>query len=165
VTGPGAVLLIHPPVAKACEPPAGIARLAAALRIAGKDCRVLDANLEGQLALLSEPVPAVGTWTRRALTHRAAHQAALRCLDTYRAPARHARAVSDLNRLLAAGGAASGAVVSLADYQEQARSPCVVPTCWPPQPPRRTIPFTPGSAGACRNCSTAWRSSASPSTT
>jgi hypothetical protein len=117
------VLLIHPPVAKACEPPAGIARLAAALRSAGSACRVLDANLEGQLELLSGPVPAVGTWTRRALTHRTAHLAALRCLDTYRAPARHARAVSDLNRLLAAGGATAGTVISLADYQEQSRSP------------------------------------------
>lgn len=123
VTGLGGVLLIHPPVAKACEPPAGIARLAAALRTAGCDCRLLDANLEGQLDLLSRPVTAVDTWTRRALTHRSAHLAALRCLDTYRGLARHARAVSDLNRLLAADRATSGGVVSLADYQDQARSP------------------------------------------
>jgi hypothetical protein len=123
VTDPGATLLIHPPVAKACEPPAGIARLAGALRAAGSDCRVLDANLEGQLDLLARPVSAVDTWTRRALTHRNAHLAALRCLDTYRVPPRHARAASDLNRLLAAGGAATDAVVGLADYHEQARSP------------------------------------------
>ena len=123
MTDPGATLLIHPPVAKACEPPAGIARLAGALRAAGSDCRVLDANLEGQLDLLARPVSAVDTWTRRALTHRNAHLAALRCLDTYRVPPRHARAASDLNRLLAAGGAATDAVVGLADYHEQARSP------------------------------------------
>ncbi len=48
------VLLIHPPLAKGCEPPAGIARLAGALRGAGLTCRVLDANLEGQLHLLAQ---------------------------------------------------------------------------------------------------------------
>ena len=115
-------LLIHPPIAKACEPPAGIARLAGALRAARIDCRVLDANLEGQLDLLERPA-AADTWTRRAYKHRAAHLDGLRRLETYRTAARHARAVSDLNRLLAAGGAAAGGAVSLADYQDPRRSP------------------------------------------
>ena len=46
--------MIHPPVAKACEPPGGIARLTGCLREHGVGCTVLDANLEGQLALLGE---------------------------------------------------------------------------------------------------------------
>ena len=46
------VLLIHPPVSKPCEPPAGIARLAGALRDNGIPCTVLDANVEGLHFLL-----------------------------------------------------------------------------------------------------------------
>jgi len=47
------VLLIHPPVSKSCEPPAGIARLAGALRENGIPCTVLDANVEGLHFLLN----------------------------------------------------------------------------------------------------------------
>jgi len=123
VTDARPLLLIHPPVAKACEPPAGIARLAGTLAAAGIPCRVLDANLEGQLQLLEQPQEAFDTWTRRALRHRTAHLDALRSPDTYRVPARHARAVSDLNRLLAAAGGKFGGTISLADYQQTQWSP------------------------------------------
>jgi hypothetical protein len=121
------LLLIHPPVAKACEPPAGIARLAGALRNAGIACRVLDANLEGQLYLLAQPSTMSDTWTRRALKGRDAHLAALRTEATYRTPARHARAVSDLNRLLAMAGREQGATIGLADYQQEGVSPLSSP--------------------------------------
>ena len=43
------MLLIYPPVAKPCEPPAGLAYLAGALRGNDLPCTLLDANLEGQL--------------------------------------------------------------------------------------------------------------------
>ena len=49
------VLLIHPPVSKPCEPPAGIARLAGALREHGIPCTVIDANVEGLHFLLNSP--------------------------------------------------------------------------------------------------------------
>ena len=49
-----AILLIQPPVAKPCEPPAGVARLAGALQAAGIDCRVYDASLEGLLEATGE---------------------------------------------------------------------------------------------------------------
>lgn len=116
-------LLIHPPIAKGCEPPAGIARLAGTLQQAGIPRRVLDANLEGQLHLLGQTPEAADTWTRRALNSRNRHLAALRTFDTYRAPARHVRTVSDLNRLLAMAGQAVGASVGLADYQQNPLSP------------------------------------------
>ena len=48
------ILLVHPPVAKACEAPGGLGRLAGALRRHGVFCRVWDANLEGQLWLMEE---------------------------------------------------------------------------------------------------------------
>jgi len=47
------LLLIHPPVSKPCEPPAGIARLAGALRERGIPCTVIDANVEGLHFLLN----------------------------------------------------------------------------------------------------------------
>ncbi len=47
------ILLVHPPAAKACEAPGGLARLAGALRRHGVACRVWDANVEGQIALLT----------------------------------------------------------------------------------------------------------------
>jgi hypothetical protein len=117
------LLLIHPPIAKAGEPPAGIARLAGALRAAGIPCRVMDANLEGQLHLLGQEPAATDTWTRRAAKHHLAHLATLRSGAAYRLPPRHARAVSDLNRLLAVAGQRCGATVGLADYQQEGLSP------------------------------------------
>jgi len=48
----GWVLLIHPPVSKPCEPPAGIARLAGFLGEQGVPCEVVDANTEGLHFLL-----------------------------------------------------------------------------------------------------------------
>jgi hypothetical protein len=117
------LLLIHPPIAKACEPPAGIARLAGALRGAGVPCRVLDANLEGQLHLLGQPLQAADTWTRRAVNSRDRHLDRLRNPGIYRTPDRYQRAISDLNRLLAMAGREHGATVGLADYQQDQLSP------------------------------------------
>lgn len=117
------VLLIHPPVAKGCEPPAGIARLAGALRAAGHHCRLWDANLEGQLELLGTPPAAADTWSRRAARHAAGHLDLLRSVSGYRSHDRYARAVSDLNRLLAVAGAAHGVTLGLADSRHHTLSP------------------------------------------
>jgi hypothetical protein len=120
---PPDILLIVPPVAKACEPPAGVARLAAALQAGGLCCRLLDANLEGLLWLLGQTPVLKDTWTSRAVRHRADHLAALRDATTYRSPARYRRAVSDLNRLLAVSSLHRAAVVGLSDYRHTSRSP------------------------------------------
>lgn len=117
------MLLIHPPVAKPGEPPAGVARLAGALRANDIPCRLLDANLEGLLWLMEQPVPASDTWTRRAVKGRAGHLAALRERQTYRSPDRYARAARDLNRLLAVAGKEKGATAGLADYGQADFSP------------------------------------------
>jgi hypothetical protein len=117
------MLLVFPPLAKACEPPAGIARLAAALQAHGLPCRLLDANLEGQLWLLEQPLTAADTWSRRAFKGRAANLAALHDVSTYRTPDRYRRAVSDCNRLLALSAAGRGVSIGLADYQDNALSP------------------------------------------
>lgn len=117
------MLLIHPPVAKPGEPPAGIARLAGALLAHGFPCRLLDANLEGLLWLMEQPGSETDTWTRRSVKSRANHLAALRDPQTYRSPDRYVRAVRDLNRLLAVAGKETGATVGLADYQQADFSP------------------------------------------
>ena len=117
------MLLIFPPLAKACEPPAGIARLAAYLKAHGLPCRLLDANLEGQLWLLDQPSVTSDTWSRRAFKGRSANVAALRDIATYQSPDRYRRAVSDLNRLLAVSAADSGVAVGLADYRHKTLSP------------------------------------------
>ena len=59
------ILLIHPPMAKCGEPPAGIALLAAAVRAAGIPCTLLDANLEVQLALIGRADTPPDTWSQR----------------------------------------------------------------------------------------------------
>ncbi len=117
------MLLIFPPIAKACEPPAGIARLAACLHGHAIPCRVLDANLEAQLWLLGQPCVAADTWSRRAGRNLPANLANLRDRRTYRSPDRYNRAVRDVNRVLAVAGRDSGAAVGLADYQHQQLSP------------------------------------------
>ena len=117
------MLLIHPPVAKPSEPPAGIARLAGALRSHSVPCQMLDGNLEGMLYLLEQPLSATDTWTRRAIKNRTAHLETFRSIGAYSAPGRYRRAVSDLNRLLAVAGENAGAVAGLADFQHNRLSP------------------------------------------
>ncbi|MCE5265411.1 MAG: radical SAM protein [Deltaproteobacteria bacterium] len=120
------ILFIHPPAVKACEPPAGVARLQGALRHHGVSCRVWDANLEGQLRLIGEDrseAEMADTWTRRATRHLPENLSALRSPDLYRNPDRYRRAVKDVNRLLAAAGEPCGVRLSLADYEDERLSP------------------------------------------
>ena len=116
------MLLIFPPVAKACEPPAGVAALAGSLLGHGRSCTIWDANLEGQLYLLGQPTTAGDTWSLRASRNLEANLAALRAPATYLSPGRYHRAVNDLNRLLATNGSDIHAV-SLTNYQDRDLSP------------------------------------------
>jgi len=117
------MLLINPPVAKPSEPPAGIAKLAGALRAHAIPCRVLDANLEGLIHFLDHPLTASDTWTRRAVKGLTQNIDSLRDPATYRSLDRYKRAVRDINRSLATSSRNSGAVIGLADYQHRDWSP------------------------------------------
>ncbi len=121
------VLLIHPPIAKACEPPGGIARLAGCLKAHGVGCTVFDANLEGQLNFLEKTAGEGGqgydTWTRRARRNLPDHLGRLRSPEIYRSVDRYRRAVSDVNRLLEWRGRQTGQILTLADYQDPRSSP------------------------------------------
>lgn len=117
------VLLVHPPMSKPCEPPAGIARLAASLGRSGVDCRVIDANLEGLLYLLEQPFPATDTWTRRAVAGLTAHLRSIRSYGLYKNMDKYRRAVHDINRVLSMTGRAAGVYLSLSDYKDDRLSP------------------------------------------
>lgn len=118
------LLLIAPPVAKAGEPPAGIAALAGYLRGHGMDCALWDANLEGQLFLLRQARDPEDTWSTRALRHREANLAALRTPALYRNRDRYQRAVRDTNRVLElAARSHPGLHLSLANFEDDDASP------------------------------------------
>jgi hypothetical protein len=121
------ILLIHPPTAKACEAPGGPVRLAGALLRHGIACRIWDANVEGQLALLNrsagECLEATDTWTRRAARHLRENLASLRSWELYGNLDRYRRAAADVNRLLAVTARPYGVRLSLTDYEADALSP------------------------------------------
>jgi hypothetical protein len=110
-------------MAKPCEPPAGIALLAGALRDSSLPCTLLDANLEGQLFLLSAQAEPADTWGRRACRNLAANLKGLRTPATYASPARYRRAAADVNRVLELAGQSRTVSLSLANYQDPAYSP------------------------------------------
>ncbi len=118
-----AMILIHPPAAKSCEPPGGIAKLAGALKGHGVKYTVLDANLAGMLALIQGPSEASDRWTTRAFRNRHQHLRVLRDLSTYRIPDRYRRAVSDINRLVEMAAPQSSVQLSLTNYQDSELSP------------------------------------------
>lgn len=117
------MILIHPPVSKPCEPPAGVAQLAGSLQKHGVRCRVVDGNFEGMLSILNNPTAAPDRWTRRAIRHLTTHMMALRDDQTYSARDRYTRAVMDINRIVTVAGRQRGVSLSLANYQDPALSP------------------------------------------
>jgi hypothetical protein len=116
------MLLVFPPVAKPGEPPAGIAKLAGALKARDVPCTLLDANIEGLLWLLQQQRTARDTWSRRADRDVQKNIVALRAPETYQSLARYSRAVKDLNRALELS-VPDGTTITLADYQDEQLSP------------------------------------------
>ena len=121
------MLLIHPPVAKPCEPPLGIACLSGALKTHNISHDVFDANLEGLWHSFRHPPASAAfekdTWTKRAWKNHAAHLAAIRDLSTYSSLPRYKRAVRDLDRVLEKMGGTSPVRLGLANYQHRQLSP------------------------------------------
>ena len=117
------MILVHPPVAKPSEPPAGVARLAGALKQHGVPCNIIDAGLGGILNLLDHPPGASDTWTSRAYRHLPAHLRTLRTPEGYTNADRYRRAVLDVNRVLEKSTQQSPVRVSLANFSDSALSP------------------------------------------
>ena len=116
------ILFINPPVAKPSEP-AGIARLAGSLRDHGIICGVLDLNLSCLLAQFEGEAEAGDRWSRRASKNRQRNLTQLRLPGLYRSFDRYQRVVSDLGRVLALAGRKSGCEITLANYQDPAKTP------------------------------------------
>jgi radical SAM superfamily enzyme YgiQ (UPF0313 family) len=119
------ILLIHPPVAKPCEPPAGIAKISGTLRTLGIHHCLLDANIEGLLHMLGMPAPTnndTDSWTKRAFRHRDMNIARLREPGLYRNHDRYGRVVRDIERVLFRSSA-SGSITGLANYAHRGFSP------------------------------------------
>jgi hypothetical protein len=116
------MLLIYPPIAKPCEPPPGVARLAGALNRYGVRCTVMDLNIASILASMHGTSSQGDKWTSRAVRNREAD------LQFVRSPLcrinrdKYKRAVMDLNRLLEMS-AQPVARVSLSNYSQDGLSP------------------------------------------
>jgi len=123
IEGAMAMVLIHPPVSRPCEPPAGLARLAGCLERHGIDCTLIDANRDALLNRNAFFYTAQDTWTRRAERHYKRHMTLLTQWAGYADHARYTRAVSDINRVLDAAAKTAGVSLSLADYQTPDLSP------------------------------------------
>ncbi|MCL5024407.1 MAG: radical SAM protein [Nitrospirae bacterium] len=121
------MILIYPPVAKASEPPAGIAKLSGELKFHGVRHTVVDANIEGLLFLLGETGriadSACDRWSLRALRNSGKNLASLRDRRTYHNIGRYTRAVLDLNRILDISSGDRNVIPGLANYRHRSLSP------------------------------------------
>jgi hypothetical protein len=117
------LLLIHPPVSKPGEPPAGIARIRGAMGRYGVSCDAIDANLEGILYLLERPVRSDDAWTLTASRNAARNADEIRSGTAFRSVGHYNRIVLDLNRILSVHGRNSGHVLGLADMTHPGLSP------------------------------------------
>jgi len=119
------IILIHPPVAKPCEPPAGIARLSGTLNRHGVEHALLDANLEGLLYLLGLPLPSgrsENAWTKRAFKHCARNISSLKDPGLYQHLDRYKRSVKDIGKILHEV-TPEDVTIGLADYMQDALMP------------------------------------------
>lgn len=117
------MLLVHPPLTKPCEPPAALAYLSAALAAQGHPCTLCDMNIEGLHFLFKTAHPAEDTWSKRAYKHLQQNISALQTREVYNNGDRYRRAVADINRILEIAGKGSGLQLSLANYQDDDKSP------------------------------------------
>ncbi len=119
-------MLIVPPVVKPCEPPAGMARLAACLQAHHIPTLSIDASLEGLMYFVDQP-PAfelpTDPWTRRAAKHAPGHLENLRLPALYKDIARYKQAIADIQRLLRQKSAPYRSILSLGDFHHRDRSP------------------------------------------
>ncbi len=112
------MLLIYPPIAKPCEMPPGLARLAGALNHHNVPNKVVDFNVEGLWYLFQQPVAGKDTWTRRAVSHLPENLAAMQDPHIYQNIDRYKRTVMDINRVLHRLDGMDNTLIGLANYQD-----------------------------------------------
>jgi len=120
------MILIYPPVAKAGEPPAGIARLSGVLASHDINHTVVDANLEALLQIINDtrldPAIKYDNWTARSLRNISENYNSLRDFKTYNNLDRYKRAVIDLNHAVESW-TNSGACPGITNYRHNKLSP------------------------------------------
>ncbi|MCF8112925.1 MAG: radical SAM protein [Desulfotignum sp.] len=119
------MLLLFPPVVKPCEPPAGVAYLAAALTKNSIDCQVVDANVQGMQYLIYQDLRPEDSWSARALKNRDTILADLQDPGLYDNEDRYHQRVYDLNKLLSLAVDVTRFKVTLSDYIDH----CLSPVC------------------------------------
>jgi hypothetical protein len=117
------MILIHPPLSKPCEPPAGIARLAGAIDYGKGSVTIVDANLDSILWAIHRPIESDDTWTRRSTKNLLSNLNYLRNKKRPWDIARYTRAVMDINRVLEKSLQSSNVRVNLSNYQTEGLSP------------------------------------------
>ena len=117
------LVLIHPPVSRPCEPPAGLARLKGALKAHGRQCLVIDANIEGLIFLLKGKGAVEDTWTRRASLHLEENLASIKSAKAFKNISRYTKAVREISRILEVNSQAFAAQVTLTNFQHDTLSP------------------------------------------
>ena len=123
---PPQIILIHPPISKPSEPPAGIAKLAGSLQTNGISLRIIDANLEGMFHLMSAAAKensASDRWTTRARKHLETNLNALINYNIYQNKSRYRRVVNDINHLFESAGKTYNVDLTLADYLDWQLTP------------------------------------------
>ncbi|SMC71184.1 Radical SAM superfamily enzyme YgiQ, UPF0313 family [Desulfocicer vacuolatum DSM 3385] len=117
------MILIFPPLGKPCEPPAGVALLAGALKQNGCACTAIDANIDGLLWLARHGRQRPGdSWTRRALSHFDDNIKDLKNPDLYANNGRYRQRVMDVNRVISVS-CSPRFRLSLSDYVDSELSP------------------------------------------
>lgn len=120
------IILIHPPVVKPSEPPAGLAKLSAFLKANGILHQIIDANAEGLLHLLRAAAlrgEGSGRWDIRARKNLESNLDLLCSPGAFCGKSRYSRAVMDIHRVLHTAAKPFGVQLSLSDYADGRRSP------------------------------------------
>lgn len=114
------MLLIHPPLSKPCEPPAGIAKLAGAIE--KLPLLIVDTNLDAVLRAIQDPISDNDTWTRRSKKNLQTNLSYIRQNHVWEID-KYTRAVMDINRLLERSLHPAGVKVTLSNYLDPHLSP------------------------------------------
>ena len=116
------MILIFPPLGKACEPPAGVSLLAGALKQNGFACTAIDANMGGLLWLARNGLTPQDSWTRRAVSHFDENLRDLKTPSLYENRDRYRQRVMDVNRVINVS-CAPRFRLTLSDYMDAELSP------------------------------------------
>lgn len=110
------VLLIHPPVAKPGEPPAGVARLKESFNVNGISCAVIDANIDGLHFVLQQKNTKTDKWSVDAVKLKDRHLSQIQSREAFKTVDHYNRIIRDLNRLVFNYGDSFDCSLGLADF-------------------------------------------------